>query len=489
MTKKEPSSILSQFGRDFGFYSIAGAIPSFLGIAALIAFTHIYDANAYGKYALAMVFVSVISTGLFDWLRQAVLRYDSDDAEIVPTTTAVLLGLILAVLTLGLVGFVVFRSRLGVYEPYYLAALSAIIGIGTFKVFSAIFQARIQPKAVMKYKVIRGFIRHGLGFFLSIYLFGSIIGWIWGVVLGSALVVVLMILELDIRSIEWDSVIANRLAKYGIPMMGWLFGFTLLTFIDRVLIETLQGTTAVGVYTANYTLVQTGLPLVLVPVIEAVHPVIMNEWNGENGNAISALISKYSRYFLLLGVPATIFSGIISQPLSHLALGSEYHPGFVIIPMIAVALFLWNFAMIGHKGLEVQDATGLMTLGVSLAVTVNIGLNYLLIPLYGYIGAAAATLASSATYAIFAYVMSLRTVRWTTSTSTIFRVGICSAAMTGIGSIGYLLPEAPILAPILSAIGASITYLVLIVLVGEMKDEEMIQIKSVLRSFQSYVGQ
>jgi O-antigen/teichoic acid export membrane protein len=177
---------------------------------------------------------------------------------------------------------------------------------------------------------------------------------------------------------------------------------TLLTFVDRLLIELLATTSAVGIYSSNYSLVQTGLPLVLAPIIQTAHPIIMNEWNGNNHTHISSLIRKYSRYYLILGVGATIFVGIISRPLSVLVLSDSYHSGYTLIPIIAAALLLWNFGMLGHKGLELKDLTALMTGGILSAVVSNIILNYLLIPIYGYTGAAVATLGSSAVYVGFA---------------------------------------------------------------------------------------
>ncbi|ELZ65617.1 polysaccharide biosynthesis protein [Haloferax prahovense DSM 18310] len=480
MFNKDSADSLSKFVRDLGWYSIAGLIPSVLGVIALTVFTRIFDPTAYGRYALAMVFVSVLSTGLFDWVRQAVLRYNSDEENITPTILSLLFGVSALVVLLGVFAYFLLDSALGVYRVYYFAALAAVISIGGFNVCTAIFQAKLQSRAVMNFKLIRGVLRHGLGFLISVYLLQSIVGWIWGAFVGSFLVFLLMVYELNVSKLDFDRPAVIKLVRYGVPMMGWLFGFTLLTFVDRILIEVLQDTQAVGIYTANYTLVQTGLPLALVPIIETVHPMIMERWNGNNTDEIAEMISKYSRYFLLIGMPAMVFAGIISRPLSYIALDSGYHAGFIVIPIIGVALFLWNFSMIGHKGLEVQDNTKMMTIGVTIAVLVNLGLNYLLIPVLGYIGAAAATLASSSAYVVFAYATSFRTVRWSIPIHSVLRIGFCSLVMVVVGYGGYLLPESPVLGPIISAILSGGVYLILIVLSGELDPSEINQIRSIL---------
>ncbi|GGL36243.1 polysaccharide export protein [Halarchaeum grantii] len=480
MSEDSNQNILSDFLRDFGIYSVSRFAPTFLGFIALIAFTHFFDTGSYGRYALTTVFITVFATGLFDWLKQAVLRFDSGPDNIIPTTLAILLVLLATSIILGIGGYIIFRSRLGAYRPFYIAGIAALTTLGTFEVCRSIFQARLQSKEVMKYQTLKAIIRHGLGLGISLLIFNSIVGWVWAMAIGCGLAVVLMISQFDIQKIGFNKTIAKRLTGYGFPMLGWLFGLTLLTFIDRVLLEYFSTASAVGIYSANYTLIQTGLPLVLAPVIEASHPVIMQEWNGENHEKIADLIARYSRYFLILGIPATIFAAVISRPLSILALGTDFRAGYVIIPIIAVSLFIWNFAMIGHKGLEVQDETGLMSFGIGLAVLANIVLNYIAIPLYGFLGAAVATLISTGIYTIYAYLMSIRTVQWEIPKSTVFRVGLSGLLMSLISGSGYLFPDWSVAGPVISGLSGGIGYLALLILLGEFDEKEIGKISYII---------
>ena len=212
-------------------------------------------------------------------------------------------------------------------------------------------------------------------------------------------------------------------------MIGWLLGLTLLNFADRVLLQFIRGSSAVGVYSSNYNLVNRGLLLAFTPLIQAVHPILMNTWNGANEPKVEALMTDFTRYFLIIGVSATIFAGMVSRPLSTVILAEGYHEGYVIIPIVAAGLFLWNISMIGHKGLEIQERTKVMFLGVSSAVVLNIVLNIPLISLYGYLGAAVATLISFGTYAIFAYLTSLRYIRWQLPIRTIWNTALSGIIM------------------------------------------------------------
>lgn len=473
--------IISKFTRDVGFYTLTAFIPAGVGLLGLVLFTRLFDATAYGRYSLALVFVTVCSTAAFGWLEQAVLRFEASDEEIIETVLTTTFLLSLGVVCLAAVGWVVVAPALGTLKSFYVAAAAAIVGTGSFQVCRGIFQARLESKRVTVYAAARAFLKLVAGLGIAVFVLNSIVGWLWGSAIGGIVGVLAMVGRLDTRRFVLKQSVVRRLARYGLPMIGWLFGMTLLTFVDRVLIELLVGSVAVGVYSSNYTLVQTGLPLVLSPLIQAAHPAIMSSWTGDNQEAVRELITEYSRYFLLLGVGATIFAGAISRPLSVLVLGQEFHPGYVIIPIVATALFLWNFAMLGHKGLELYEWTGTMTAGIAIAVFVNIVGNYLLIPMYGYVGAAFATLLSSSVYALFAYGTSFRTVHWRLPRRTMGHVAVAGTLMAGVGGTGYLLDAAPIVGPILSSIIGSVVYAGTLVAVGELDHKELLNPLKMLR--------
>jgi O-antigen/teichoic acid export membrane protein len=466
--------MFTRFGKDVGFYTLTAVIPAVFGFLGLVIFTRVFDAVAYGRYSLVLVFVTVSATATFGWLEQAILRFETNNKNIINTVLAMLVLLSLGIGAVASIGSIVGSSMLGPFQSFYAPAVAAVVGTGCFQVCRAIFQARLESKRVTFYATIRAVLKLGIGIGLSIFILDSIVGWLWGAAIGGLISVFMMIGRLSTWQFKFDRSIARRLARYGIPMIGWLFGMTLLTFIDRVLIELLAGTAAVGVYSSNYALVHTGLPLVLSPLIQAAHPAIMAEWSGTNHEIIRDLLTEYSRYFLLLGVGATVFSGIISRPLSVLVLGEDFHPGYVVIPIVATALFLWNFAMIGHKGLELYEWTGTMTGGIAVAVVINVGGNYVLIPPYGYVGAAVATLLSSGAYVLFAYGASFRTVRWRLPKRTVLHVAGAALLMIGIGAVGYQFGTAPLVGPILAGgIGATV-YAGTLLAVGEFEPDELL---------------
>ncbi|WP_424014141.1 lipopolysaccharide biosynthesis protein [Halorubrum xinjiangense] len=478
MKERSDQSFLTLFGRDFGLYTLANALPAILGLIGVMVFSRVFDPAPYGRYSLVLVVVMTVSTGVYSWLEQSVLRFESEDVEILPTVEAILLYLTIFVSVISLLVFTIIEPAIGQYRRYYLVAVVSVVGVGTFDVLRAFFQANLNPRYITYFQGINSLLKLLVGVVISLLVLENIVGWMWGTALGSIFTIGVMLHMLDVELPSLDTEIAKQLFRYGAPMVGWLFGLTLLNFIDRVILEWLSGASAVGIYSSNYSLVHTGLPLVLNPVIQSSHPVIMDRWNGENSEEVSELITKYSRYFLLIGVGATIFTAIISKPLSSVVLGQSFHEGYIIIPIIGLSLFFWNIAMLGHKGLELKSMTEFMTAGILISVILNILLNYLLIPQFGYVGASFATLISSLSYLIFSIGSSKYTVAWRVPNSTIKNILVSGTPAVALGGAVYLIQGSQLLWIVFAGFGACGLYILSLISLREVKIGDIKQLVS-----------
>ncbi|MBP1987796.1 oligosaccharide flippase family protein [Halolamina salifodinae] len=469
--------VFQRFSQDFGLYSIAEFVPALLGVAALMIFTRIFPPVAYGQYALAMTFVAVFSTLTFGWLEQAILRFEPqiDTEELVGNVVSILVGCCLIIAVLVTAGYVLFGGALGEYRAFYLAAGALTIAQGLFNTFRSLFQARLQPGSVATYKILRSVAKLAFAFVLAVIVFDDIVGWLWGGAFATTITVAVMAYRSNVMrfSPRIQSALGARFLRYGFPMIGWLLGLTLLNFADRVLIEFIQGSSAVGVYSSNYSLVNRGLLLVFTPLIQTIHPILMNRWDGENVSEVEGLMTDFTRYFLIIGVAATIFAGVVSRPLSTILLAPEYRDGYVLIPIVAAGLFLWNISMIGHKGLEIQERTRLMFFGVSGAVVLNVALNVPLIRLYGYLGAAVATLVSFGAYAVFAYVSSLWSIQWRFPLRTVRNTAIGGVVMIAPGAILYTSSAYTALRAIVVAGVGVVMYGAILYALGELESNEL----------------
>lgn len=176
--------------------------------------------------------------------------------------------------------------------------------------------------------------------------------------------------------------------------------------IDKVMLKWLTGQTAqVSFY--DYAEKMINIPLSIITVMSTVMmPRIANEFKNNNNNKgmIQNLLVKAGRYALLMTFPLMIGMFCIAQQFVPWYLGDEFLPTATAM-MILTPIVLFN-SLAGISGAQYFTATNqisiLMKAYISAAV-LNIIVNAILIPGYGYVGAAIATVGSSLISVVIQY--------------------------------------------------------------------------------------
>jgi O-antigen/teichoic acid export membrane protein len=187
--------------------------------------------------------------------------------------------------------------------------------------------------------------------------------------------------ELDLR-------FTRRLLVAGVPLA---LGFTLTTVyaqIDVVLLQVWRGFQMVGWYsTANKYI--DAIAWIPQSAMGAVFPVL-SLLSTNAGGRLTVAYEKSYRMLAVLGVPLTIGLILIAPPLVHLT-APAYGPAIPALQILAVSvlfLFVNNAFVYTLTAMNRQnDFTRLALLGL----VANLGMNAVLIPTEGYLGAAAAS--------------------------------------------------------------------------------------------------
>jgi O-antigen/teichoic acid export membrane protein len=436
------SDIFKQFLEGMSAYALAAIVPAFLSLAALTIFTRIFSPTAFGRYSIALVIAGTGSTLLFGWLNRSIIRFasDWDRSDLVGTVFAIMIGIAIGVAIIGTVGYVGFNSYLGQYEVFYFATLAFLLTQGVYEPLLALYQATLNPKFVSLFRSLQAVLAVILAIVLALFVFDHIVGWIWGAMIAMVITVgTMIVVSKQLRTLpKVDSETLAQVTGYGLPMLGWIVGDPLLNQADRLLIEFIQGSAAVGIYASNYSLVDRGLRLALMPVLNTVQPIVIDRWTGDNEQEIESLLQRFTRYFLLIGVPSLILAAVFSKPLSTILLGSEFHEGYIVIPVVGLGVFLWSFANVGQIRLEIKQQTALMSRGLLAVVVFNIIANIPLIIAFGYIGAAIGTVLSYGLYTVFVFAVARERIKWHLPLRTIRNVLVAGSAMVCLPSLLYL---------------------------------------------------
>ena len=198
--------------------------------------------------------------------------------------------------------------------------------------------------------------------------------------------------KLSIFNWKYSKTIALSLLKDSWPLA--LSGIVVMIYmrIDQIMIKNMMNVEAVGYYSAAVRLCEAWY-FIPVTLCNAIFPAIVNAKNVSEefyNNRMQKLYDLLTWLAIGIAIPVTIFSNQIIQ----LLFGNEFSsasPILTIYIWAGVAVFL---GVASSQYLINENYTKLSLSKNFLGMVINIFLNILLIPIYGIIGAAIATLIS-----------------------------------------------------------------------------------------------
>jgi O-antigen/teichoic acid export membrane protein len=192
----------------------------------------------------------------------------------------------------------------------------------------------------------------------------------------------------------------------GLPF-ALTFVLTIIYFrIDQPLIDIFRGLREAGLYGAAYKPIES---LLFVPItfLSVVFPVL-SVYHRDRPSEMLFAINRFYKGLLLMGWPVSVGIFVLAGPLTPLLLGRDYLASEPALRVLALALGIAfvNNAFIG--ALNASDRQLSFSWAAGWSVVVNVVLNLILIPLYGYQGASWATVLTELTLGAVAWVLTTR---------------------------------------------------------------------------------
>ncbi len=219
------------------------------------------------------------------------------------------------------------------------------------------------------------------------------IDWIW-LYLASSLISAVMAAMLVHHFLGTPKLALSRIKsefKEGIYFSISNSAYTIYNDIDKTMLARLSTLAATGIYAAAYRLID----VIFIPVISIAGAAYADFFRkGKDGIAATLIFAKpliaiTSSYSVVAGIGLLLFSPIVPQ-----ILGDEY---IQVVEALRWLAPIPLFRSMQHFGGDILSGTGFQGLRSSLEVITaffNIGINFWLIPLYSWQGAAWASLAS-----------------------------------------------------------------------------------------------
>ncbi|MDD3371512.1 MAG: oligosaccharide flippase family protein [Alphaproteobacteria bacterium] len=417
-------------------YTPSLLIPAVTAFLAVFAYTRLLSPEEYGHYALALNTMNMLCAVFFFWLQVSLPRLipqaaaaGKDDAFRM-TAYAAYAAVGLLVLAVGIPALYVLP--LGNFHEVGVIAIPLTLARSILNLNETFHRSYLRFN---KYNIIEcGQAVLGLAFGLSLVYFGGMGG--TGANLGMVLGMVCM-LWVDIKTLlrlslrQFDSAILREIASFGAPLVGSYAIGSVLTTADRYLIGYFRDAAEVGIYSAGFTLVDRIVTMLFMAIATPSFPLVVQRLEREGIEAAQNQMKRNGIATLLLVLPACAGLLVANDAIVELLIGEEFREGALsVLPWIVAASALNGFSThyFSHS-LHLAKRPNLLV-WIQLPVSIiNLLLNVLLIPRFGYMGAAYTSFISYALMTFFMAHVSLKKFPFPFPFKELFQISASAALM------------------------------------------------------------
>ena len=361
----------------------------------------------FGLYSYAISVAAIFSAaghmGLSGLVVREIVKRPDDRGETLGTTLS------LKFIGMG-VGYVVLLAYAALYEgissPEFimLAIAGAALLFSPFEVFGYWFQAFVKAKYVTYSRLIALVASSGLK--ISFVFLGAGVIYFVGANLAQAAVVFLAFvffykatstLKLSEWSFSWAR--AKELFSQGwLVYLGSIFAVVNLK-VDQVMLKWFEGADSVGIYAVAAQLSEAWY-FVPAAIVTSFFPKLI-KLRDENSLEFGRRFQQLLDLLFVLALVVALVMTLASEFVILLFFGEHYlESADVLVIHVWAALFIFMRAAFS-KWILIENALVFSLLTQGAGALLNVALNYFMIPKYGVIGAAYATLLSYAFASFF----------------------------------------------------------------------------------------
>jgi O-antigen/teichoic acid export membrane protein len=289
----------------------------------------------------------------------------------------------------------------------FLIPIRALLGL-----FTQFLRVEQRTKLLNSFNVAFRYVTMTLSLFLLIYFIKGLHGFIFGMILSNILGIAVLYWiisgNFNFTFTAFSPHLLRECIIFGLPLVFTEFGHTLLNLGDRYLIQYYLGLELLGVYSAGYNLTGYIGEAFVFAFRSSATPIYLRIWENDGEKKTNIFLSDSLRYLLLILLPVGFGFTCISKEIILLLASQKYVEAYIIIPWVMAGFVIFGTRIIFDAPLYIHKKTMTILILMSLSCIINIFMNVLLIPKYGIIGAAIATLIANFIHIILLVVASFR---------------------------------------------------------------------------------
>ena len=388
-------------------YGLGGLAAKLVGIFLLPVYTHRVSRTDYGEVELVMAVIAALAIALKLGLINAMFRFSFVDRTAEARERAMQTSFtgVLVTSTIGLIaGLVLVDPISRVLNVNSTLVLIGVFGLWVtinYDLLTTIYRIEQRPAAFVVFSLTNVAITVAVSLVLVLPLDLGARGIILGNFAGTYVVYVLMLYARrgTVGFKHFDLALIRRMLLYAMPLVPAGLMLWALNLADRFQIQHLDSAEALGSFSAA-SKIALGIMLLIGAFQTAWAPFAHSILDDNEARRTYRAAFSYWAIIMCWGLVAI---SAFTPPYVRLTFPARWWDAAPVVPLLIGGSLLYGAYMIVRIGVNRSGRTHFTPLVAGAAMAVNIGLNFVLIPAWGIVGAGVSTIVGYSVLVLLAW--------------------------------------------------------------------------------------
>jgi len=407
-----PRTPFRRLARDLAIYGTGRVAFQMLLLLTAPILTRVFSTAEYGVLeimtSLTAALGVIVILGLDSATQRSYFDYPPEAVEkrraVLSTTFWTLLGWAIVVLGIAAASSQALADALfgGSYSVVITLAIAALLLEMMFTFGQSILRIQARPAAYSVLTIVWGLATLSFMLVLVAWLDKGLKGYYLGFLLADAivLVVTLYVVRDSLRPV-WDRRELRIMLAFGLPLVPLAASTWIMQLVDRFFLLHYASVAEVGVYGIGNRLANL-LLLAVVTLGLAWTPFVFDlaSREPEEEHRVRGRSLTYTAILLAFGA---IVISVFAREIFVTVIDPKFEEAYKVVGLLAGSVVAIGLNAVTSTGISLKRRTGYFARYAIYVAVVNIALNFLLIPPYGMVGAALATMLTYGALAVLYY--------------------------------------------------------------------------------------
>jgi O-antigen/teichoic acid export membrane protein len=394
---------LRRLGKHSAIYGLGGLVSRILAVLLLPLYTRYLSPSDYGKVETLIALTTVIGIVLRMGIHSAFFRYYFDSPEFGHrrlvlrtsfwfTMAMATAGLVAGLLLSGAIADLLFGSADD--SELVMAAFVGLWAGMNYEQLTSLFRVEERSVAFVSASLANILLTIGATLLLVVALDKGAIGVIVGNFTGTLLVYAVLVgYRREQLGLQFDRSLLREMNRFGIPLVPTALFLWVTNFSDRLFLVSLADTAEVGLYSVGVRIASA--MVLLLTAFRLAWPAFA--YSIEDEREAKRTYAYVLTYLVLLTTWVAAALALLSPWIVAWIAAPAFAESSRVVGPLAFAAVAFGAYIVVAIGVGRARRTQFNWVVTGAAAAVNVALNLILIPPYGMMGAAVATVAAFAT--------------------------------------------------------------------------------------------